>query len=151
MKTNKVVLIGTGFVGSSYAFALLNQNLVHELVMIDMNVEKAMGDAMDLNHGLAFSSPMKIRAGAYSDCRDADQNRRQPRTHMRGDGAHEYDHRRDQKDYVRKQMVEWEAEDRNQKRDDAPFSQERKPARSVLAIGMGGHAAVYYSASAGAT
>ncbi|MFW0779480.1 L-lactate dehydrogenase [Rossellomorea marisflavi] len=72
MKTNKVVLIGTGFVGSSYAFALLNQNLVHELVMIDMNVEKAIGDAMDLNHGLAFSSPMKIRAGAYSDCRDAD-------------------------------------------------------------------------------
>ncbi|MGX1265131.1 L-lactate dehydrogenase [Rossellomorea marisflavi] len=72
MKTNKVVLIGTGFVGSSYAFALLNQSLVHELVMIDMNVEKAIGDAMDLNHGLAFSSPMKIRAGAYSDCRDAD-------------------------------------------------------------------------------
>ncbi|MDT9023357.1 MULTISPECIES: L-lactate dehydrogenase [Rossellomorea] len=70
--TNKVALIGTGFVGSSYAFALLNQGIAHELVMIDLNKEKADGDARDLNHGLAFASPMKISAGDYSDCRDAD-------------------------------------------------------------------------------
>ncbi|TMU88283.1 L-lactate dehydrogenase [Bacillus sp. BHET2] len=70
--TNKVALIGTGFVGSSYAFALLNQGIAHELVMIDLNKEKADGDARDLNHGLAFASPMKISAGDYSDCQDAD-------------------------------------------------------------------------------
>jgi L-lactate dehydrogenase len=70
--TNKVALIGTGFVGSSYAFALLNQGIAHELMMIDLNKEKADGDARDLNHGLAFASPMKISAGDYSDCKDAD-------------------------------------------------------------------------------
>ncbi|WGG46997.1 L-lactate dehydrogenase [Rossellomorea sp. DA94] len=70
--TNKVALIGTGFVGSSYAFALLNQGIAHELVMIDLNKEKADGDARDLNHGLAFASPMKISAGDYRDCKDAD-------------------------------------------------------------------------------
>ncbi|KGX83869.1 L-lactate dehydrogenase [Pontibacillus marinus] len=70
--TNKVALIGTGFVGSSYAFALLNQGVTEELVMIDVNKEKAEGDAIDLKHGLAFASPMKIYAGDYEDCRDAD-------------------------------------------------------------------------------
>ncbi|BCB02818.1 L-lactate dehydrogenase [Bacillus sp. KH172YL63] len=70
--TNKVALIGTGFVGSSYAFALLNQGIAHELVMIDLNKEKADGDARDLNHGLAFAPQMKISAGDYSDCKDAD-------------------------------------------------------------------------------
>ena len=69
---NKVALIGTGFVGSSYAFALLNQGAAQELVLIDLNKEKADGDARDLNHGLPFSSPMKIWAGDYSDCSDAD-------------------------------------------------------------------------------
>jgi L-lactate dehydrogenase len=70
--TNKISLIGTGFVGSSYAFALLNQGIANELVLIDMNKEKADGDARDLNHGMAFASPMKIHAGDYNDCGDAD-------------------------------------------------------------------------------
>jgi L-lactate dehydrogenase len=70
--TNKIALIGTGFVGSSYAFALLNQGIANELVLIDMNKEKADGDARDLNHGMAFASPMKIHAGDYNDCGDAD-------------------------------------------------------------------------------
>lgn len=70
---NRVVLIGTGFVGSSYAFALLNQGVTEELVLIDLNKEKSEGDAMDLNHGLPFSpSPTKIWFGDYSDCQDAD-------------------------------------------------------------------------------
>lgn len=72
MKTTKIALIGTGFVGSSYAFAVLNQGLANELVLIDINKEKTKGDAMDLNHGLPFSSPMRIWAGDYEDCRDAD-------------------------------------------------------------------------------
>ena len=47
----KVVLIGTGMVGMSYAYAILNQNLCDELVLIDINKKKAEGEAMDLNHG----------------------------------------------------------------------------------------------------
>lgn len=68
----KIALIGTGFVGSSYAFAVLNQGLANELVLIDINKKKAEGDAMDLNHALPFGSPMRIWAGDYSDCKDAD-------------------------------------------------------------------------------
>ncbi|MEW9107741.1 L-lactate dehydrogenase [Cytobacillus gottheilii] len=72
-RVNRVALIGTGFVGSSYAFAMLNQGVTEELVLIDLNKEKSEGDAMDLNHGLPFApSPTSIWYGDYSDCRDAD-------------------------------------------------------------------------------
>ena len=69
----KVVLIGTGFVGMSYAYAMLNQNICNELALIDINKEKAHGEAMDLNHGLAFAgNNMKIYAADYDTCHDAD-------------------------------------------------------------------------------
>ena len=69
----KVMLIGCGMVGMSYAYALLNQSIIDELVLVDVNKDKAIGEAMDLNHGLAFAeSSMKIHAGDYSDARDAD-------------------------------------------------------------------------------
>ncbi len=69
----KVALIGTGLVGMSYAYALLNQGGCDELVLIDLDRQKAEGEAMDLNHGLAFApGSMRIYAGDYSDCRDAD-------------------------------------------------------------------------------
>ena len=69
----KIVLIGTGMVGMSYAFALLNQNLCDELVLIDINKKRAEGEAMDLNHGVAFSGGnMEIYAGEYTDCCNAD-------------------------------------------------------------------------------
>lgn len=72
MENRKTVLVGTGMVGMSYAYALLNQNVCDELVLIDLNKNKAEGEAMDLNHGLAFSAAnMKIYAGDYEDCRDA--------------------------------------------------------------------------------
>lgn len=68
----KVVLIGTGMVGMSFAYAALNQNLCDELVLIDINEKRAEGEAMDLNHGLAFShSSMNIYNGTYQDCGDA--------------------------------------------------------------------------------
>lgn len=71
--TRKVALIGTGMVGMSYAYALLNQNACDELVLLDIDQKRAAGEAMDLNHGLAFSGArMKITAGTYDDCRDAD-------------------------------------------------------------------------------
>lgn len=70
----KVVLIGTGMVGMSFAYALVNQGgICNELVLIDINKERANGEAMDLNHGLAFAkSNMRIYAGEYPDCKDAD-------------------------------------------------------------------------------
>lgn len=70
---NKIVIIGCGNVGMSYAYALLNQKSnVQELVLIDLNEERIKGEVMDLNHCLAFA-PMKmqIKAGDYSDCKDA--------------------------------------------------------------------------------
>ena len=68
----KVVLVGTGMVGMSFAYAALNQSICDELVLIDLNEIRARGEAMDLNHGLAFSnSSMKIYYGSYSDCADA--------------------------------------------------------------------------------
>lgn len=71
-KQKKVVLIGTGMVGMSFAYAALNQNLCDELVLIDINEKRAEGEAMDLNHGLAFShSSMNIYSGTYQDCSDA--------------------------------------------------------------------------------
>ncbi len=72
-ETKKVVLVGTGMVGMSFAYAALNQGVCNELVLVDINKERAVGEAMDLNHGLAFArSNMKIYAGEYSDCKNAD-------------------------------------------------------------------------------
>ena len=69
----KVVLVGCGMVGMSYAYAMLNQGTCDELVLIDYIQEKAEGEAMDLNHSLAYSNGhMKIWHGDYSDCSDAD-------------------------------------------------------------------------------
>ena len=70
----KVVLIGTGMVGMSFAYSLVNQGgICNELVLIDLNKKRAEGEAMDLNHGLAFAkSNMKIYCGEYADCKDAD-------------------------------------------------------------------------------
>ncbi len=75
MKTDnrKVALVGAGLVGMSYAYAMLNQNICDELVLIDIDRQRAEGEAMDLNHGLAFSgSNMKIYAGDYADRAGAD-------------------------------------------------------------------------------
>ncbi len=68
----KVVLVGTGFVGMSFAYSLLSQPGIDELVLVDVAKEKAEGEAMDLSHGLPYAaSKMKIYAGDYSDCTDA--------------------------------------------------------------------------------
>jgi len=73
MPKSKVVIVGTGMVGMSYAYSLLNQGTIEELVLIDVNKERAEGEAMDLNHGLSYAPrKMKIYAGEYADCKDAD-------------------------------------------------------------------------------
>jgi len=70
----KVILVGDGAVGSSYAFALVNQGIAQELGIIEIPqlFEKAVGDALDLSHALPFTSPKKIYAAKYEDCADAD-------------------------------------------------------------------------------
>lgn len=69
----KIVLIGAGLVGMSFAYALLGSHICEELGIIDIDKKRAEGEAMDLSHGLAFSGGnMKIYAAEYSDCFDAD-------------------------------------------------------------------------------
>lgn len=73
IEKRKVVLVGTGFVGMSFAYSLLNQGGVNELVLIDVLKEKAEGEAMDLSHGVPYApAKMKIKAGDYDECKDAD-------------------------------------------------------------------------------
>ena len=72
MKKGKVVLIGTGFVGMSMAYSMLNRGGVNELVLIDIDKEKTIGEEMDLSHGLPFApQKMVIKAGDYDECKDA--------------------------------------------------------------------------------
>jgi len=74
-KRKKLVLVGTGFVGMSFAYSMVSQGIgVNELVLIDVQKEKAEGEAMDLSDGLPCSPShhMTIKAGDYSDCSDAD-------------------------------------------------------------------------------
>ena len=69
----KVVLIGTGRVGMSMAYSLMNTGGIDELVLIDLDSEKAKGEAMDLSHGLPYNfSKIKIYSGTYEDCQDSD-------------------------------------------------------------------------------
>ena len=68
----KIILIGDGAVGSSYAFALVNQNIAQEIGIIDINKPRTQGDALDLSHALAFTEPKKIYAADYADAHDAD-------------------------------------------------------------------------------
>jgi L-lactate dehydrogenase len=63
----KVGLVGTGLVGSSFAYSLMIRGTATELVLVDVNKEKAVGEMMDFNHGLSFVRPMKITAGDYAD------------------------------------------------------------------------------------
>jgi L-lactate dehydrogenase len=70
--TNKVGLIGTGMVGASFAYSLMQSGAANEMVLIDADAARAEGEMMDLNHGMPFVRPMRIIAGDYSDLADAD-------------------------------------------------------------------------------
>lgn len=67
LERNKVGVIGTGMVGASFAYALMQRSLANEIVLIDANRGRAEAEAMDLNHGLPFVRPMRIRVGEYAD------------------------------------------------------------------------------------
>ncbi len=67
----KVAIIGCGFVGSASAFALLQSGLFSEMVLIDVDEQRAEGEALDISNGMAFASPTTIYAGTYEDIADA--------------------------------------------------------------------------------
>ena len=72
MKKGKIVLVGTGFVGMSMAYSMLNRGGVQELILIDIDKDKTIGEEMDLSHGLPYApQKMIIRAGDYDECKDA--------------------------------------------------------------------------------
>jgi L-lactate dehydrogenase len=72
MKKGKVTIIGAGFVGSTSAFALMQSSVVNEIVIIDVNKNKAEGDALDMSHGVPFMKPIKITAGEYPDSAESE-------------------------------------------------------------------------------
>ena len=73
MNRNKVVIVGTGQVGSTAAFAIVTHGLCNELVLIDHSAGKALGESHDLDDGSEFQDRhVKVRNGDYGDCKDAD-------------------------------------------------------------------------------
>ena len=72
MFKGKITVVGAGNVGSTIVYTMVLSGLVSEIVLIDINKDKAEGDAMDMNHGLCFVSPVKVVAGEYSDIKGSD-------------------------------------------------------------------------------
>lgn len=70
MDIRKVAIVGCGMVGSTTAFALMESGLFTDMLLIDVNRERAVGEAMDLSHCLPFTRPVEIRAGDYQDLTD---------------------------------------------------------------------------------
>lgn len=72
MFRGKLVIVGDGFVGSTTAYTIMLGGLFSEIVIIDIQKDKAEGDALDIAHGVSLVKPVKVYAGDYSDCKDAD-------------------------------------------------------------------------------
>lgn len=67
----KVAVVGCGFVGSTIAYSIMQSGLFAEMVLIDIDQNRAEGEALDIAHGLPFAKPMKLYAGSYDDIKDA--------------------------------------------------------------------------------
>ena len=72
MEPAKISIIGTGFVGSSIAFNLMTSGLVSELILVDKNKDKALGEVLDLGQGIPLAKPIEINTGDLDDCKDSD-------------------------------------------------------------------------------
>ncbi len=72
MQRGKIVIIGAGFVGSSTAYTIMLDGFFQEIVLIDINSEKAEGDALDMAHGNSLRKPVSVYSGSYRDCAEAD-------------------------------------------------------------------------------
>ncbi len=69
---SKIAVIGAGTVGATIAYSVAMKNLVAELVIIDVNTEKAEGEAMDISHSLSILGGMNVHSGDYSDIKNCD-------------------------------------------------------------------------------
>ncbi|WP_195973147.1 L-lactate dehydrogenase [Clostridium thermobutyricum] len=73
IKNTKVAIVGTGLVGSSTAFSLVTQGVCDEVLMTDINKERAIGEAMDLNHSIEYlNRNVKVKAADYGEYGDVD-------------------------------------------------------------------------------
>lgn len=72
MFKGKITVVGAGNVGSTVAYTLMMSGLVSEIVLLDINKEKAEGDALDMSHGVSFVSPVRVMAGDYCDIKNSD-------------------------------------------------------------------------------
>lgn len=72
MLRGKIVVVGAGFVGSTTAYTIMLDGFFREIVLIDLNKEKAEGDALDMAHCIPFQKPVSVYSGSYADCRGAD-------------------------------------------------------------------------------
>ena len=73
LRKSKIAIIGTGLVGSSTAFSLITQGVCDEILMIDINEERALGEVMDLNHCIEYlNRNTKVTKGSYEQCGDVD-------------------------------------------------------------------------------
>lgn len=71
-KGKKISIIGAGNVGATIAYTIALEGLCSEMVLVDINEEKARGEAMDIEHGMPLSYPLNIYSGSYSDMADSD-------------------------------------------------------------------------------
>ncbi len=69
---NKITIIGSGSVGSTIAYTMITQGIASEVVMIDINGEKAVGEALDIRQGIPFCNPSQVYAGSYADAKGSD-------------------------------------------------------------------------------
>lgn len=72
LDNRKVAIIGAGFVGSSIAYALTIRNLASEIILVDVNKDRAHGEALDIQHGIPYMGTSSVRAGDYEDCANCD-------------------------------------------------------------------------------
>ena len=72
LKPQKIAIIGSGKVGTTFAYALLLSGRVGEIVLIDMDKQRTEGEVMDLNDAVPLSHPTRITQGDYPDCAGAD-------------------------------------------------------------------------------
>ena len=69
---SKISIIGAGAIGATTAFALLQRGIAREIVINDINQEKALGEVMDLMHGSSLCSPCNVTLGSIEDTKDSD-------------------------------------------------------------------------------
>lgn len=71
-KRTKISIVGAGSVGATCAYSLMINGIASEIVIVDVNKDKALGETMDLSHGVSFVNPVDIKSGNYSDTKNSD-------------------------------------------------------------------------------